>query len=402
MDLQEEEEEEEAEEEEYPGIRDSQWQMLLSIIGITADVPCVDRRFWCRVTSTDWWDHIVMQTWDDQHWVQYFHMKKATFLELCEQLTPILQRKETYMRSPLPVQKRVAITVWKLATPDCYRSVAKQFGVGKSTVGKVVAEVTEAIRRVIYPKVAGIKDIPKVIAGFERMGFPNCAGAIDGSHVSIACPPQGAHEYLNRKGYYSIVMQALMDHRGRFMNVNVGCTGKVHNARVFHHSGVYIHGQARTLFPPNDIDINGVTVPTVILGDPAYPLLPWLMKPYPDVKDPGKKRFNYIVSKCRMVVECAFGRLKSRWRCLQTRLDVSVINAVRITVACCALHNLCEARGEPFSPEWTSDSKGTQNWYPQPESAAIKAGADCTQAANVRDALCAHIMDLHGPVEEGE
>ncbi|XP_077677962.1 uncharacterized protein LOC144267673 isoform X2 [Eretmochelys imbricata] len=172
MDLQEEEEEEEAEEEEYPDIMDSQWQILLSIIGITADVPCVDRCFWCRVTSTDWWDHIVMQTWDDQHWVQYFHMKKATFLELCEQLTPILQRKETHMRSPLPVQKRVAITVWKLATPDCYRSVANQFGIGKSTVGKVVAEVTEAIRRVVYPQVAGIKDIPEIKITLEVFTDP--------------------------------------------------------------------------------------------------------------------------------------------------------------------------------------------------------------------------------------
>lgn len=29
--------------------------------------------------------------------------------------------------------------------------------------------------------------------------------------------------------------------------------------------------------PPNNV-VNGVTVPTVILGDPMYPLLPWLMK----------------------------------------------------------------------------------------------------------------------------
>ncbi|CAM5120550.1 unnamed protein product [Eretmochelys imbricata] len=122
-----------------------------------------------------------MQTWDDLQGVQNFHMKKATFLELCEQLAPTLQHKDTLMRPPLPIQKQVVIAIWKLATPDCYRSVANQFGFGQLTVSKVVASETPAIRHVVYPKMAGIKDIPEVIASSARMGFPHCAGATDGT-----------------------------------------------------------------------------------------------------------------------------------------------------------------------------------------------------------------------------
>lgn len=55
-------------------------------------------------------------------------------------------------------------------------------------------------------------------------------------------------EYLHCKGYYSMGMQAPGDHRGQFMDANVGCTGKVHDARVFRQPGVYLHGQAETLF----------------------------------------------------------------------------------------------------------------------------------------------------------
>lgn len=57
-----------------------------------------------------------------------------------------------------------------------HRSIIKQCEVGKLT--EVVVEVSKAIRHVVYPQGVGIKDSPAVTAGFVRMGFPNCAGAI--------------------------------------------------------------------------------------------------------------------------------------------------------------------------------------------------------------------------------
>lgn len=46
-------------------LSDSKWLMVLTALGRAADAPCVDQRFWSRATSTDQWDPIVMQTWDD-------------------------------------------------------------------------------------------------------------------------------------------------------------------------------------------------------------------------------------------------------------------------------------------------------------------------------------------------
>lgn len=100
------------------------------------------------------------------------------------------------------------------------------------------------------------------------------------------------------------------------------------------------------------------------------------------------------LSRCRMVTDFAFGRLKSR--CLHSHLDSSGINAVCIIVTCRALHNLCEVKGESFPPDWTYDRNGWLTRYTQPESAG------CTQATETRDALCSPIMDLHSPMEEGD
>ena len=100
--------------------------------------------------------------------------------------------------------------------------------------------------------------------------------------------------------------------------------------------------------------IGNVDVPLVMLGDPAYPLLQWLMKAFLDNGNLTRleKRFNYRLSKARVIVEHAYGRLKGRWRCLLKRLDVSTDSVPGLVSACCVLHNMCEVHGDSFDQEW--------------------------------------------------
>ncbi|CAM5169330.1 unnamed protein product [Eretmochelys imbricata] len=318
------------------------------IMVLMGQVHAVERRFWARETSTDWWDRIVLQVWDDSQWLRNFRMRKGTFMELCDLLSPALKRMNTKMRAALTVEKRVAIALWKLATPDSYRSVGNQFGVGKSTVGAAVMQVAHAIKDLLISRLVTLGNVQVIVDGFAAMGFPNCGGAIDGTHIPILAPEHQATEYINRKGYFSIVLQALVDHKGRFTNINVGWPGKVHDARIFRNSGLFQNLQEGTLFPDQKITVGDVEMPIVILGDPAYPLMPWLMKPYTGSLDSSQELFNYRLSKCKMVVQCAFGRLKARWCSLLTRLDLSKTNIPTVITACCVLHNICESKGEMF------------------------------------------------------
>lgn len=185
--------------------------------------------------------------------------------------------------------------------------------------------------------------------GFKHhWGFPQTVGAIDGTHIPILQPQQGAADYYNRKGYYSVIMQAVVDFRGLFMDVNIGWPGKVRDARVLANSCFYTAANSGTLFPDWSVKLGGVDVPLIVLGDPAYPLLPWLMKPY--LENPGttdqEHYYNYRQSRARMTVENAFGRLKGRWRCLLKRMDADVSNVPSIVGACVVLHNICELYGD--------------------------------------------------------
>ncbi|XP_073193466.1 HBS1-like protein isoform X2 [Lepidochelys kempii] len=81
------------------------------IMVLMGQVHAVERRFWARETSTDWWDCIVLQVWDDSQWLRNFRMRKGTSMELCDLLSPALRRMNTKMRAALTVEKRVAIAL---------------------------------------------------------------------------------------------------------------------------------------------------------------------------------------------------------------------------------------------------------------------------------------------------
>ena len=92
----------------------------------------------------------------------------------------------------------------------------------------------------------------------------------------------------------------------------------------------------------------------VILRDPAYPLLPWLLKPCPENPNTIRlhRSFNYRLSRARVTVENAFGRWKGRFRRFSLRLDMEVPGVVNLIAASYILHNMCELQTNEVMEEW--------------------------------------------------
>ena len=92
----------------------------------------------------------------------------------------------------IPVELRLAVTLWVLATGSGYRSVAHLFGIANSTCCEIFKETCSVIVTVLLPRYIRMPNnerLDEIIEGFEtKFGFPNCGGAIDATHIPITAP----------------------------------------------------------------------------------------------------------------------------------------------------------------------------------------------------------------------
>ena len=230
--------------------------------------------------------------------------------------------------------------------------------------------------------------LDSIVSDFNHQwGVPQCAGAIDGTHFPVCAPLLNHTDYYNRKGNYSVNMQAVVDNQYRFLDIYVGWPGSVHDTRVFAHSSLYIKGEAGTLIQSHERTIEGVKVPRFLIGDSAYPLLNWLMKPYSQSSATSSDKITYRISRARIVVENAFGRLKGRWRRFLKRNYMLIENVSTTVAAACVLHNICEMHNEPFNDSWLSTETDEQ-----PQSQAHHNGVEIIVFTSLIDFL--HVADL--------
>jgi hypothetical protein len=180
-----------------------------------------ERRYWVLPSrgKTRFWEDTASQWIDDTLWVENLRMTKGTFVFICQQLDMSVRKQDTKLRKAITVEKRVAICLWHLATGEDMRSLGWRFDTAKSTCCTIIKEVCEAIVEVLLPrfiKWPTDQDLKNVVTGFNtRWGFPQCAGALDGTHIKIMAPSECRNDFYNRKCHYSIVLQAVADYQYR-------------------------------------------------------------------------------------------------------------------------------------------------------------------------------------------
>ncbi|XP_049273736.1 uncharacterized protein LOC125759317 [Rhipicephalus sanguineus] len=283
------------------------------------------------------------------------------------------------MRTPISVEKRVAIGLYRLCSSAEDRTIAHLFGVGRSTVNVVWRQFSTAVIQqlesqwICMVRRADMAD--HVREFFAVTGFPQAVGALDGCHFPVSPPKKHATDYYNYKGWYSMILLALVDHRYRFRYIRVVSPGRCHDAGVYAASGLRKVVESAHFKSPQAM-IEGTRVAPIILCDQAFPLTGNLMKPFANPQDGTPERvFNYNLSRTRRIVENAFGRLKARFRFVAKRMDCHLPNSKRAIRAACVLHNICENFRDCVEQPWEQEAQQLATLYVQP-SHNTQAGTD--------------------------
>ncbi|XP_055379496.1 putative nuclease HARBI1 [Condylostylus longicornis] len=241
-------------------------------------------------------------------------MERSTFQYLLKQVKPMWKKKATG-RIKLKLEVALLMTIWRLATGCSFRELSNLFNVGRGATFSAYLEVVKILfnmknKFVKWPYTEEAQQ--KCCEDFQNLRknpIPFVIGCIDGCHIQISAPKNDSISYFNRKQVHSMVLQAVCDSNLKFIDVFFGCPGSCHDAAVWENSPLAkdVKTGKRKLFNES-----------FLLGDSAYPLSKFLIVRYRDngFLTDQQNRFNYIHSSTRVIIEQAFGRLKTMFRIL--------------------------------------------------------------------------------------
>ncbi|XP_018358447.1 PREDICTED: uncharacterized protein LOC108758142 [Trachymyrmex cornetzi] len=261
-------------------------------------------------------------------------------------LKPKLKKRSC--RELLPTEIRIAVTLSFLAHGDSVTTTSLFYRIGRSTVYSIIPEVCNGIWEVLQPTYLRCPQEAhewlKIANEYNnKWNFPNCLGAIDGKHCRIQAPPNSGSAFHNYKGYFSLVLMAIVDACYRFIWVDIGNYGSLNDAGIWSNTTIKQAFESNTLSVPAAYPVPNTNypLPFSLVGDEGFPLKTYLMRPYAkrNLQNNEQKIFNYRLSRARRIVENAFGILVARWRILQKPIAQKLSTVEKILQAITCLHN---------------------------------------------------------------
>ena len=150
---------------------------------------------------------------------------------------------------PISPECRVAISLYRLGRGNYLYTSVELAVIGESTTCGIVVEVCQRIIQVLWEGSVSKfwPDSEKKMLDLMRSmdaewQFTFSYAAIDGSHISIHCPPGGAEaakECYNCKNFYSVILMAIVDAKYRFIWGSFGYPGNSHDSMIFQSTELY-------------------------------------------------------------------------------------------------------------------------------------------------------------------
>ena len=184
-------------------------------VAVTYTTSTVSWSISTKERSFMWWDRIVCASFTEEDWLKNFsNVQGKVFVSLPGATTHHFKAWHRWERHCFVKCEWLSLCgSWELMTAIWqFRHV---FGVSRSSVCLIVKEVCQAIVSKLLPIYIRILEgdaLQEVMRQFQSKCF-----------VRVSC------NYYSRKGWHSVILQALVDHEYRFMNLSVGYPHKAHD-----------------------------------------------------------------------------------------------------------------------------------------------------------------------------
>ena len=116
----------------------------------------------------------------------------------------------------------------------------------------------------------------------DRWNYPHALRAIDDKHIRFQKPKNGGSFYYNYKHTHSIILMAIAGPDYKCLYADAGSNGRFNDSGIWNKCALLqgiLNGTVE--LPADGMLQNGENVSYVFLGDDAFALKEFLMKPFP-------------------------------------------------------------------------------------------------------------------------
>lgn len=275
---------------------------------------------------------------NDSEFKRIFRLNKATVMNLVRTIGPRIE-PTTRRNKSLDARCQILIALRFYATGGFLELIGDYMHIHKSNISRTLQRVTHEIAQVHHRFIKMPTTNAELAAIKQRFhniaGFPRVVGTVDCTHVAIQSPGGvNAEQFRNRKGYFSINVQAICDADLRLMHLMARWPGSVHDSTIFNNSPLPVEFRLQRYG-------NGF-----LLGDSGYACKPYLLTPILNPANPSEEAYNVAHIATRNTIERFFGVLKRRFPCLKNGIRLKTRTILKVIVACGVLHNICKEQND--------------------------------------------------------
>lgn len=275
-------------------------------------------------------------------------------------------------RAAAPLELKVLSVLRVLGRGYCFDGVEELTLISAEVLRMFFKKFCYWFARELFSKYCNPPETPEEIAIstniYERLGLPGCVGSTDCVHVRWErCPAGIRSNHKGKEGYATLSYEVTVDHQKKIIAATIGHPGCRNDKTIVKFDGFVtaIHdGKIYKDVPFNMVDCKGVVREEkglYLIVDGGYHKWKCLQCPIKHTSIPKNSLWSKWVESVRKDVECTFGILKGRFRCLKLPIynhDKDTVDDMFFT--CCILHNMLLTE-DGYDKRWEEN----MNWSGQ-------------------------------------